>query len=184
MGTSGVQALRVHRRSGPLHHASRGELRARGPWARRSLGSPRREVGRLKRRCNGRAHRATLDARTAERLIASRTGTNRMTIVMCTEHGRQSGPHCCEHVLDASYRTPPLTLTDPAAIVFATIDMLDDESVLLGVVLCGPCAAKFGRASGDVVSGTRTHDALPWICPICTPCFERWAGRPAPPTPE
>src|SRR5215213_502185 len=104
-----------------------------------------------------------------------------MGLVRCERHGEQQGPLCCRHVLDASYGTPsPGPVADPGALVFICIDLFDDASEMLDIVLCQVCAVQYGRGAGDVLASEHLGDdrALPWICPICNPCLERWTGHP------
>jgi hypothetical protein len=101
--------------------------------------------------------------------------------VVCDAHGRQiGGPHCCEHVLEASYgRTPAGEIAPDPHVVTVQLDLGGDGSVMKEVVLCSECARRFGRVAGEVVVEAEEGEALPWIGPICTPCLERWtAGLP------
>ena len=106
-----------------------------------------------------------------------------MGLVRCEEHGEQQGPLCCQHVLDGSYgQGPSPPKTDPGALAALRIDLLDDGSEMLDIVICRECAVRFGRSNGEVLASNYFGDdqALPWICPTCKPCLERWTGHPTP----
>lgn len=110
--------------------------------------------------------------------------------VLCDRHGGQQGPLSCQHVLDGSDGVEsPVASADPHAVVFLRVDLLDDGSEMLDVALCRECATRFARETGEVLAGRYFGDegALPWICPVCNPCLERWTGHPTPgwsPTPR
>ena len=103
-----------------------------------------------------------------------------MGAVLCNTHGQQfGGPLCCEHVLAASYGRAPAggASPDPHALTFVKIDLIEDGSVMMGAVMCGECAVRFGRVTGDVIAGGDFDEGkAPWVCPTCPPCFERWSG--------
>jgi hypothetical protein len=103
-----------------------------------------------------------------------------MGLVMCKIHGGQQGPLCCEHVLDGSYGRA--SAVDPSAVALLRLDLFDDSSELLDIVLCQHCASRFGRTNGEVLASKHFGDegTLPWICPICNPCLEKWRGQPTP----
>jgi hypothetical protein len=107
-----------------------------------------------------------------------------MGLVVCDTHGPQQGPLCCQHVLDGSYgrTSSQVTAADPRRVAFLRIDLLDDGSEMVDVVVCQECALRFGRVTGEILAGRHFGDenALPWVCPVCTPCLERWTGHPTP----
>ena len=59
-------------------------------------------------------------------------------VVPCDMHGRQiGGPHCCEHVVDASYgRTRSGEVAPEPHVVTVQLDLAGDGSVTRQVVLC------------------------------------------------
>jgi hypothetical protein len=110
--------------------------------------------------------------------------------VLCNTHGRQlGGPLCCEHILDASYGRAPVggAAIDPHTVIVVQVDVVEDGSLIAGVGLCSECARRFGRAPGDVIMGVESvakrerpdeeGKQLPWVCPVCPKCLQRWTGR-------
>jgi hypothetical protein len=102
-----------------------------------------------------------------------------MGVVVCRSHGKQAGVLCCEHIEDAAAGAPQAPV-DPDAIVPVTVDLVDDRSVMVDVILCAPCATASHRAAGEVLAGAAFEDeaALPWVGLVCPRCLERWTGRP------
>lgn len=103
-----------------------------------------------------------------------------MGIVLCQTHGRQGGPLCCEHVLDGVDGKATLLPADAGGPVLLQIDLNDDRSIMLDVALCTVCATAFHHVAGEVLKGAAFEDegALPWLAPVCNPCFEAWRGCP------
>lgn len=97
--------------------------------------------------------------------------------VFCMTHGPQHGPQCCSHVLaaiDASSEAQ--ASVEPDGLVSLSLDLLDDRQIVLSVLLCRACAMQYGRTDGEVIAGNEgcAPAVLPWTCPSCGVCLERW----------
>jgi hypothetical protein len=87
---------------------------------------------------------------------------------------------CCQHIIDGAYAdASAISAADPDAFVSFRVDLLDDSTEMLDVVLCRECANQFGRATGEVLAGRRFEDAaaLPWIAPFCNFCLLHWTSH-------
>ncbi len=97
--------------------------------------------------------------------------------VICVTHGPQQGPQCCSHVLEAiDDSSQAQASVDPHGLVYLSLDLLEDGQIILRVVLCRECAMQYGRTDGEVLAWN-DGDApavLPWTCPSCSGCLERW----------
>jgi hypothetical protein len=62
-----------------------------------------------------------------------------------------------------------------ADIVEFSIDMLDDASIVIPVVVCHLCADSVPVSQGGTVTGTRAESPdFPYIAPTCERCFREW----------
>jgi hypothetical protein len=94
--------------------------------------------------------------------------------ILCSKHGRQSGPICCEHVVAAMDQNAPLP--EGVAVTF-TVQLTDDSSIPFEFVVCSICAADGRLHSGAAFSERHTGEAeLPVTFPICGRCLESWRG--------
>ena len=101
--------------------------------------------------------------------------------VTCVTHGPQQGPLCCRHILDAiADSSQARAVVDPQGLVYLSLDLLDDGQITLSVVMCRECAMQYGRTDGEVLAWTEYNAPalLPWTCPSCSGCLERWTRHP------
>jgi hypothetical protein len=102
-----------------------------------------------------------------------------MGLVQCQTHGRQSGPLCCGHVLEASQSNDTKAR---AGLVEFEVDLTDDQAHLLPYLICSSCAEQFGVAANSRVSGALVETAgfLPEVAPACHVCVDSWRDSMAP----
>ena len=91
----------------------------------------------------------------------------------CQVHGVQVGQLCCPHVNSAVRGS--LEVPRDAA-VSANIDMMDDGSDLLLIVMCQSCAARFNIRVNANLPGEVLDRAglIPDVAPTCGICFAAW----------
>jgi hypothetical protein len=90
---------------------------------------------------------------------------------LCQVHGVQLGQLCCPHVTSA-IRGSLEVLPDSA--VSANIDLLDDGSKLLPIVVCQSCAARFNIAVNANLPGEAFEREELILAPRCGICFAAW----------
>jgi hypothetical protein len=89
----------------------------------------------------------------------------------CPEHGDQTGPLCCRHVIDAVRARSGLT----SPIVPFELDFMDDGTLILDLALCASCAATSqlqprSRVSGRLWETGSEGGTYPWVAPTCHIC--------------
>lgn len=91
-----------------------------------------------------------------------------MGVHQCPKHGRQSGPLCCRHLVDAVSAGSEV----PKPLVPFELDLLDDGTEILQVIVCASCVAASRLHPNSVVSGEAwsAEGAYPWVCPTCHIC--------------
>jgi hypothetical protein len=95
--------------------------------------------------------------------------------VSCSEHGLQTGPLCCKHVLRALARQAQLP---PGNAIEFCVDMLDDQSTVVSYIVCPECAASFELKAGQMLPGEYFAETkLPWAAPSCDKCVTAWRDR-------
>jgi hypothetical protein len=97
-----------------------------------------------------------------------------MGLVRCNRHGDQTGPLTCDHI-GAAVRSSFDPVEPP---VDFSVDLIDDRSVLLDVLLCEPCAQRVPASRLAVIGGRRFEQAdFPYVAPICGLCLKEWAAQ-------
>jgi len=98
-------------------------------------------------------------------------------ITLCPKHGRQGGPLCCRHIIDATIRDPAKPAS-PLSVVHFKIDVLDDGTELSTCAICASCASEWGIAAGTILPGEYMEEGrLPWIAPTCNRCFAEFLKK-------
>jgi hypothetical protein len=119
----------------------------------------------------GRSETSPPCSRKGGSLAASTARYLIMSLVPCTKHGRQTGPHCCRHVLDAACQKKDGT--DLRSLARFKIDSPDNGKDYLHFILCESCGTQYGLCQRPILpSEFFAEDRLPWTAPICSPCFE------------
>ncbi len=99
-----------------------------------------------------------------------------MGIMLCSKHGKQQGPMCCRHVLDAAMARPSAPASRPSLIRF-DVDLLNDGGELLDFVICQDCADDYGLSAKMVLPWEYfDKDKLPWTAPVCARCLAEFTG--------
>jgi hypothetical protein len=92
-----------------------------------------------------------------------------MGIVACPKHGRQGGPLCCVHVLDA------VGGRSSSVVRYGSL-----KCEALGCVvhfrICDVCATKHGLLHQNEVAEAIFFDEqrFPWVAPVCSDCLSAY----------
>jgi hypothetical protein len=98
--------------------------------------------------------------------------------VSCAEHGLQSGPLCCEHVLGALARQAQVP-ADVAVEFSVDLPGDGDDLGVLPCIVCPECAAMFELNAGQMLPGELLDEEgkLPSVAPSCDKCVTAWRDR-------
>ena len=92
-----------------------------------------------------------------------------MGMVLCSRHGGQTGPSCCDHLTTAVY-------SNDSAIEFGMVefDVMCDGTEMFEYYICGSCLRKFGLENTQTVSEEiwASKERFPNVGPVCGKCFQ------------
>jgi hypothetical protein len=97
---------------------------------------------------------------------------------LCPKHGGQTGPLCCRHVIDAAMTGSKLD----TPIASLDLDLMDDASVIVRVIVCASCATagklrSNSRISGKLWEAGSEDGTFPWVAPTCHICVDELDRR-------
>lgn len=94
-----------------------------------------------------------------------------MGMVLCSTHGGQTGPSCCDHVTSAVY-------SGCSTIEFGVVqfDVMGDGTEWLEYHICAPCLRKFDLENTQIASEEiwASKERFPNVGPVCGKCFQEF----------
>ena len=97
-----------------------------------------------------------------------------MGMVLCEKHGRNTGPLCCKHVIEAVYGG-----TGPVSFAEVTCDVTGDGECVLRHLVCNECLAEYQLTPGAEVDEKLWSDdaEFPATAPVCHMCLSAHSVR-------
>ena len=98
-------------------------------------------------------------------------------IIECPKHGRQFGPHCCDHLCKAVY---DFAVLNKSRVNIGTTsfydDYLGDGTMLLDFMVCSDCATLCAVSESKTIRLEllgEDHVSATWP-PVCEKCVNEW----------